>query len=392
MDKCQKKYNMYETDNILSKDCTKNQVTIDDFEKINLLGAGSCGDVYLVRHKRTKYIYAMKRLKKDTKRKNITRALTERQILTHTDYPFISTLFFCFQTELSLYIVMQYCAGGDFYYVIHGQPNNCLTEAQTKFYSSCILLALEYLHFNGIIYRDLKPENILMHESGHIVLTDFDLSFCSTDKVIPRVITKPYSHCMGVCAEPDIKCNEQVGTAEYMAPEVVIGKPYTSIVDWWSFGILFFEMLYGTTPFYGKTNCDIFKLIRKCQFEFPNHAPDGSDVSSKAKKLIKSLLIYEPEKRLGFKGGSTEIKDHPFFKDVEFQLLRSQVPPIIPELSSRMDSHYFDHNMHGNPSEDTSKMVNLDTLDDNNIWKTFSDIDHENIDPYKVYNATKCGC
>lgn len=134
----------------------------------------------------------MKICRKDNHK--IERALTERKILMNGNNPFISTLYFCFQTKLNLYIVMQYCAGGDFYNVINRQPNKCLTESQTKFYASCVLVALEYLHFYGIIYRDLKPENILMHESGHIILTDFDLSYHTNNQVISRVIIKPYSH------------------------------------------------------------------------------------------------------------------------------------------------------------------------------------------------------
>lgn len=357
------------------------QVTIDDFEKITLLGAGSCGNVYLVKHKKTNYPYAMKVLKKN-KRKTLNRALTERKILINMKYPFISTLFFCFQTELNLYIVMQYCAGGDFYNVIQRQPHNRLTEIQAKFYASCILLALEYLHFNGIIYRDLKPENILMYESGHIVLTDFDLSIYST-KVTPRIVTKPYSHCTGVCIEPDIRVEDWVGTPEYMAPEIIEGKHYNASVDWWSFGILIFEMLYGDSPFCGENTSKTFQLIHKCHLEFPSHP--SYEVSSKVKNLIKHLLIHEPEKRLGFSGGSTEIKDHPFFKEVEFQLLRNQVPPIIPELSGPLDFHYFNDNGHCDNNEDNSNIINPDTLDSGNIWKVFNNINCEDIDPGTMY-------
>ena len=359
------------------------QVTINDFDKIALLGKGSCGKVYLVKHKKTNYPYAMKVLNKH-KRKTLNHALTERKILMNMKYPFISSLYFCFQTELNLYIVMQFCAGGDFYSVIRRQPHKCLTESQTKYYSSCILLALEYLHFNGIIYRDLKPENILMHESGHIMLTDFDLSICS-NKVIPRIVTKPYSRCSGVCMEPDIESDDWVGTPEYMAPEIVEGKHYNCCVDWWSFGILIFEMLYSESPFCGENLNKTFQLIQKCHLEFPsNHTP--YDISSKVKNLIKHLLIHEPEKRLGFAGGSTEIKDHPFFKDVEFQLLRNETPPIIPELSGPLDTHYFDNVEHCDQIEDKSNVINPETLGDENIWKAFNNINRVDSNPCLIKN------
>lgn len=362
-----------------------NKVTINDFEKITLLGMGSCGCVYLVKNKTNQHTYAMKILKKDNNnRKKVTRAITEQEILAQANHPFVSKLFFCFQTQLNLYIVMQYCAGGDFYSVIKRQPNGCLTEPQTKFYASCVLLALEYLHFHGIIYRDLKPENMLMHASGHIVLTDFDLSICSHQKATPRSIIKPYTHCSGVCVEPNIICNEQVGTAEYMAPEIIAGENYGPIVDWWSFGILIFEMLFGVTPFRGINTCSTFKLIRKCHFEFPSHTPHKFELHSKVKNLIKHLLVRKPGKRLGFTGGSSEIKDHPYFQEVDFQLLKSQKPPIIPELSGNLDSHYFDPCPRNSVVEDTSEIIDPSMLKDGDMWKAFTNIDHSDSDPNKL--------
>ena len=146
----------------------------NDFEKIILLGSGSFGNVYLVKHKQTNDIYAMKSLNKNNFERNIERAITEYNILVKLSHPFISKLHFCFQTKEELHIIMQYCAGGNFYDVIKRQPNRCLTESQTQFYSACVLLGLEYLHFNGIIYRDLKPENILMCNNGWLKWVQID--------------------------------------------------------------------------------------------------------------------------------------------------------------------------------------------------------------------------
>jgi protein-serine/threonine kinase len=353
-------------------------VKLDDFTRISTLGSGAFGDVYLVKHIKTDTVYAMKCLNKEKIKKKITRAQTEYKILLNSHHPFVSTLQFCFQTQLKLYIVMQYCAGGNFYDVIKRQPNKCLSEQDTKFYISCILLALEYLHFNGIVHRDVKLENILMHGSGHIMLTDFDLSICCPcDKVIHRCIKKKYSHGKGICSEPNIRSKDQLGTPIYMPPEVVVGKIYGPEVDWWSYGILIFEMLYGVPPFEGKTINDTLNLVTKCNLEFPKHTPLNCKLSSKLKHLIKKLLVHDPSSRLGYNGGATEIKDHPYFKGVEFQLLKNQKPPIIPTLSNNIDHHYFTINNYKNDTiEDSSEMINPKMLKDTDIWKVFENINN----------------
>jgi protein-serine/threonine kinase len=251
---------------------------------------------------------------------------------------------------------MQYCAGGDFYDIIKKQPNHCLTESQVQFYSSCVLVALEYLHFNGIIYRDLKPENILMCGTGHIMLTDFDLSVYTNSKSNLKLVERPYTHLNGVCTEPIIISNKLYGTPHYMAPEIIEGKSYGPIIDWWSFGILIFEMLHGFPPFEGDKVTDIFRSVCECSLKFPNK------LSYQLKDLIKRLLEHVPEKRLGYKGGSTDIKDHPFFKDIEFQLLKNQTPPIIP---STIIPYFI-------PFEDEIKnVIDPKTLKKDNVWRVF---------------------
>jgi protein-serine/threonine kinase len=363
----------------------RKEISIKDFELLKLLGVGSAGHVYLVRKKDNKHLYAMKVLKKaKLSAKAQNRILTERNVLLNAHHPFISSLFFCFQTQTKLFIVMQYCAGGDFYSVIRRQPKGCLTDSQTKFYSSCVLLALEYLHFNGVLYRDLKPENILMRASGHIVLTDFDLSICSPESVHSRVMVKPYSHQGGVVSEPDVRVPAGiVGTAEYMAPEIIEGKPYNCIVDWWSFGILIYEMLFGRSPFRGKDMKSTFELIEKTHVEFPHH----NDISQKAKDLIRALLHHNSKKRLGYAGGAAEIKDHPFFQDVKFQLLSSQTPPIVPRLSSELDCHYFQNLENDWSFDEDEKMINPDTLPDTSIWKRFTFIERSELDPDDLHHS-----
>jgi len=307
---------------------------IENFEKLNVLGTGSSGTVYLVKHKDTHSLYAMKVIKKTNSAYSNSKILTEYNILLNSAHPFISKLFSHFQSETEIFMIMPYCAGGDFYHFLHKQYLNCIKEEETCYYASCVLLALEYLHSNGIIYRDLKPENILVQADGHIILTDFDLSVCTKDRVIPHIFKKPYSHTCGIVAEPNIVMNGEVGTPEYFAPEIINHKPYTCIIDWWSYGVLIYEMLYGHTPFKACDCKTIYKLIDECHIDFPHESPLGIKLSHKVKNLIKKLLMHNPEKRLGYEGGATEIKDHPFFKHIHFQLLRSQIPPIIPIINN----------------------------------------------------------
>jgi protein-serine/threonine kinase len=150
-----------------------------------------------------------------------------------------------------------------------------------------------------------------------------------------------------------------------MAPEIVSGKTYGPMIDWWSYGILIYEMIYGISPFEGKNTYDTFHLIIKCQLEFPTLTPSNHKISSKLKNLIKNLLEYEINKRLGYIGGATEIKDHPFFNKVEFQLLKNQIPPIIPVVNLTFKNDIFD---------DASDMINPELLNDNNPWKIFKNI------------------
>jgi len=271
------------------------------------------------------------------KKLRVKRELTEREVLATADHPFIVTLYYSFQSKDKLVFIMQYCAGGEFYRLIQRQPHKCLTEDQVKFYSSEVLLALEYLHMKGFIYRDLKPENIVVHESGHIMLTDFDLSKAAISQ--PRVVNKIYSGNSAVVAEPEIVTNSFVGTEEYLAPEVIQGTGHNATVDWWTFGILMYEMLYGSTPFRGSTRHSTFSNINKTKIQFPQHKRGG--ISKECKDLLKTLLLRDPKKRLGSNGGAEDIKDHPFFKGVKWQLVRHQQPPIVPKLKHPLDTSYF---------------------------------------------------
>jgi len=244
-----------------------------------------------------------------------------------------------------------------------------------RFYAAEVLLALEYLHAMGFVYRDLKPENILLHASGHIRLTDFDLSKASVTPVNAHVVQS----MMGgptMVAEPTLVTNSFVGTEEYLAPEVIVGKGYGASVDWWTFGILMYEMLYGVTPFRGKSQPDTFHRIEKTQVKFPDHA--RAPVSKECKSLIKKLLTHDPKKRLGYEQGAAEIKAHPFFKDVNLQLILNSKPPIVPELAGPNDFKYFSTKIVDDDKDDEDmEFVNPEELDEDHPFKSFVPVDRE---------------
>jgi len=319
----------------------RQQTSADSFEKVALIGRGDVGKVYLVKHKESGKFYAMKVLDKHEmiQRNKIKRVHTEREILSTADHPFIVTLHWSFQSPSHLYFVMEYCAGGEFFRMLQKQAGKCLKEDDVRFYAAEVLLALEYLHMKGFIYRDLKPENILLHETGHVMLTDFDLSKqapgTATAQVIKKMFEKPE-----IYSTPELQTNSFVGTAEYIAPEVIQGFGQSSSVDWWTFGILMFEMLFGHTPYKGKSQDDTFNHILDGELKFPDHP--YHPVSSHCKSLIKKLLHSDPKKRLGAAHGSTDIKKHKFFEGkINFTLIRNLHPPMIPKLSGPTDTSYF---------------------------------------------------
>ena len=330
------------------------KVDKSNFTKLKVLGKGDTGKVFLVKanfnllenldkssaSEEEERFFAMKVLDKAEmlKRNKVRRVLAEREILVTVDHPFIVTLYYSFQSETKLYFVMDYCAGGELYSLLQKQPHKCLKEEAAKFYAAEVLLALEYLHINGFIYRDLKPENILVHASGHIMLADFDLSKASTGNT-PQIIKNMFNE-PAVFSTPTILTTSLVGTAEYLAPEVISGTAQSSAIDWWTFGILLYEMVYGYTPFRAQNQDIIFSNISKGKLDFPENS-HPYPVSAGCKKLIKALLAQDPKKRLGAKQGAVEVKKDPWFKGVNFTLIRNQPPPIKPQVSKVDSSQIF---------------------------------------------------
>ncbi|KAG4305358.1 hypothetical protein PORY_001528 [Pneumocystis oryctolagi] len=316
------------------------------FDKIKLLGKGDVGKVYLVREKKTKKLYAMKVLNKKEmiKRNKIKRVLAEQEILATSNHPFIVTLYHSFQSDKNLYFCMEYCMGGEFFRALQMRPGKCLSEDASRFYAAEVTAALEYLHLMGFIYRDLKPENILLHHSGHIMLTDFDLSKQSAPGGAPAmVVSKSVSGSFPAIdtksCTANFRTNSFVGTEEYIAPEVIKGCGHTSAVDWWTLGILTFEMLFGITPFKGKNRNSTFTNILKNDVVFPEVS--YQQITSSSKSFIRKLLIKDENRRLGSKAGASDVKFHPFFRNIQWALLRHIRPPIVPALTGNFETHNF---------------------------------------------------
>ncbi|KAG5001043.1 hypothetical protein JHK82_022189 [Glycine max] len=355
-----------------------NGLNLSHFKLLQRVGYGDIGSVYLVELKGSKAFFAMKVMDKASlaSKKKLLRSQTEREILGLLDHPFLPTLYSYFETDKYYCLVMEFCNSGSLHSLRLKQPNKHFTEEATRFYCSEILLALEYLHMLGIVYRDLKPENVLVRDEGHIMLSDFDLSLrCSVNptlvksssahesnngpsgsilddeqvihgciqpssffpRILPskknRKLKSDFGLMVGGClpelmAEPtNVRSMSFVGTHEYLAPEIIRGEGHGSAVDWWTFGIFLYELLHGITPFKGEGNkATLFNVVGQ-----PLRFPKKPHVSNVARDLIKGLLVKEPQKRFAYKRGATEIKQHPFFNGVNWALVRSATPPIIPK-------------------------------------------------------------
>lgn len=295
----------------------------EDFEILKLIGKGTFGQVFQVRKKDNKRIYAMKVLSKKVivQKKEVQHTIGERNILVRTattDSPFIVGLKFSFQTPQDLYLVTDYMSGGELFW--HLQREGRFLEDRAKFYIAELILALRHLHQHDIVYRDLKPENILLDANGHIALCDFGLSKANLSK--------------------GDTTNTFCGTTEYLAPEVLLDEAgYTKMVDFWSLGVLVFEMCCGWSPFYAEDTQQMYKNIAFGKVRFPRDA-----LSTEGRNFVKGLLNRNPNHRLGAKGDADELMAHPFFDDVDWQALgrKALVPPFKPKLKNALDTSNFD--------------------------------------------------
>ena len=308
-----------ETGTIFSKHKDIKKVGLNDFKILKVIGRGTFGKVCLVQYKLTKEYYAMKIMKKDVllEHNQVKSVLLEKKILQNLNYRFLVGMVFCFQTQERIYFVMNFIRGGELFK--HLCESKYFSEEKTKFYAGIIGLALEYLHTHGIVYRDIKPDNILIDEDGYLKLADFGMAKFLKDK------EKAFSFC---------------GTPEYFAPEIITREGHNTAADWWSYGVLLYEMLFGIPPFYSKNYEKMFDLITKSELRFPRKII----VSEAAKDLIMKLLEKNQDLRLGSTEGFEAIKNHSFFKGFDFKALEEKKmnAPYIPELNGSVDLTNFD--------------------------------------------------
>lgn len=309
-------------------DQTVRKMSANDFEPLRCLGKGTYGTVLLVRQISTGRLYAQKQFKKAslTMRKQLVeQTKTERVILESINrHPFVVKLYYAFQDHEKLYLILEYAQGGELF--TRMLTERMLPEDKAAFYMAEMVLALEHLHHNvGVVYRDLKPENILLDADGHILLTDFGLS--------------------KVAVDGNHHCRSMTGTLEYMAPEVLLQESYGTAVDWWSFGILGFDLLTGGSPFRANNEAKIKYKILKQKLTLPFFlSPDARD-------LLTRLLRKDPRKRLGacMPKDMETIKKHRFFRKIDWKKLelREIEPPIKPlitnpELAENFSTEFTD--------------------------------------------------
>ena len=302
------------------------KLSYQDFEPLKLIGTGSFGKVLLVKYNSNNNLYAMKVLNKSQikLKKQEENTKNERDLMVKLNNPFILSIKFAFQDESKLYIVSEFLQGGDLFYHLHHSTIN-LTEEVAKFYIIELILGLEFLHQNNVIFRDLKPENILLDSEGHIRISDFGLS-----KILENSRDKAYTLC---------------GTLKYLAPEILKNKGYEKSVDWWSLGCIFYEMLMGHLPF--KINGNVIDpevFEEKIKF--------NDNINPLLVDLISQLLAVNPKKRIGYgDSDAKKIKEHQYFSDIDWnKYLNKEIePPFVPKLDGDMDLRYFDKSFTDEP-------------------------------------------
>ncbi|KAK0088070.1 hypothetical protein PV325_013258 [Microctonus aethiopoides] len=291
-------------------------IQFTNFEKMRTLGMGAFGRVMLVKHTATSNYYAMKILNKDKliKSKQIEHTRNEKRVLQSLNYPFVVSMKYFFMDNSYLYMVLPFVNGGELFTLLRRKGK--FSEKVSKFYAAQVLLALEYLHYCGLIYRDLKPENILLDCDGYLKITDF--GFCK------MINGRTWTLC---------------GTPEYMAPEIILSKGYGISADWWSFGVLIYEMNAGYAPFYSHDPMKIYEKIVAGKFKF------ASTFGNELKDILKNTLQTDLTRRYGnLKNGAQDIKEHAWFHSIDFNEIyqRKERPIYVPVCKNAGDDSNFD--------------------------------------------------
>eukprot|EP00347_Sterkiella_histriomuscorum_P015797 403355646 len=317
------------------------------FIPLKMLGSGSFGEVYLVKEKFTSQLFAMKILNKSKiMGQNLVRyAKTERNVLSYTRHPFIVNLNYAFQTNTKLFLILDFCPGGDLGKIL--QRERKFTEDRARIYAAEILLALEDLHKRDIIYRDLKPDNVVLDYDGHAQLTDFGLS----KEGVEEVSKGAKSFC---------------GSVAYLAPEMLRRAGHGKSVDWYLFGVLIYEMVVGCPPYFSPKKEELFNNIQKGVLKIP------ASLSEECKNLIVSLLNRNPSKRLGAgPEGCEEIKAHSFFEGMDWKMAKDKkLQPPKPEFNAKF----------------LNQLQSLNEAPDESLLKVFEDF--EELDPDIFENKT----
>ena len=294
------------------------KIKVKDYDKLKTVGLGSYGRVRLCKQKKTGNVYVMKILKKNDiiKQKQVDHVYSEFNILSGLKHPFIVQLLgYNFEDPKYIYFIMEYIQGGELFSLLRSKGS--FPVSQTKFYIAHIITIFEYLHSKNIVYRDLKPENILINKNGYLKLTDFGFA-----KILEN--EKTYTLC---------------GTPEYLAPEIILNKGHGKAVDWWTLGILLYEMLVGIDPFSDDDPMKTYQKILKGKINFPK------TINKDAKSLIKHLLTQDTTKRFGcLKNGVKDILNHRFFEGFDWKnfVYLSMPAPYKPEIKSDDDTSNFE--------------------------------------------------
>ncbi|KXS19955.1 kinase-like protein [Gonapodya prolifera JEL478] len=288
------------------------EVELNHFNLLRVVGKGAFGKVRIVQHKQTKEIWALKYINKEQciGMKAIDNIIQERKMLEEINHPFICNLRYAFQDDENLFMVIDLMLGGDMRF--HLERAGHFSEEAVKLYMAECALALSYLHGEKkIVHRDLKPDNILLDAGGHAHLTDFNIA---------------------VKIRPERPLTAVAGSMAYMAPEIFKRAGYNESVDWWSLGVVMYELLFEKRPFHGKTNELLQKSIMQDTLEIP---PEASKFSPECIDCMKGFLTRDIMKRLGCKeaGGLDAIKRHPFFSSIDWdKVLKKEInPAFVPD-------------------------------------------------------------